>query len=129
MANTTNVIITKTARQKMVKARAGAITLPKIVGMAFGEGGVDTSGSVLPPTEDQAALRKEIFRKNIDGYSFVADTTCRYECTLEETELAGKYISEIALYDAEGDILCIKSFTKKGKDSDLSMTFTLDDVF
>lgn len=129
MANTTNVIITKTARQKMVKARAGAITLPKVVGMAFGEGGVDTSGNVLPPTEDQATLRKEIFRKNIDGYSFVADTTCRYECTLEETELAGKYISEIALYDAEGDILCIKSFTKKGKDSDLSMTFTLDDVF
>ena len=31
-----NVIITKTARKKLVQARAGIITLPKIVGMAFG---------------------------------------------------------------------------------------------
>ena len=31
-----NVIITKTARKKLVQARAGAITLPKIVGMVFG---------------------------------------------------------------------------------------------
>ena len=35
-----NVVITKKARENLVKARAGAITLPKIIGMAFGEGGV-----------------------------------------------------------------------------------------
>ena len=29
-----NVIITKTARKKFVQARAGIISLPKIVGMA-----------------------------------------------------------------------------------------------
>ena len=34
-----NVVITKTAREKLVKARAGVIVLPKIVGMAFGNGG------------------------------------------------------------------------------------------
>lgn len=42
-----NVIITKSARKKMVQARAGAITLPKIVGMAFGSGGVDSAGNVV----------------------------------------------------------------------------------
>lgn len=129
MANGTNVVVTKIARKKMVQARAGDIILPKIVGMAFGEGGVDESGNVIPTTEEQAALNKEIYRKEIDGHSFVSETTCRYECTLAETELAGKYISEAALYDADGDILCIKSFSMKGKDSDMSMTFTLDDVF
>lgn len=124
-----NVIITKTARKKLVQARAGAITLPKIVGMAFGSGGVDGSGNVVAPTENQTALKNELFRKAINGYSFVSDTTCRYECTLSESELAGEYISEIGLYDATGDIVCIKTFTKKGKDSDIEMTYTLDDVF
>lgn len=124
-----NVIITKTARKKLVQARAGAITLPKIVGMAFGSGGVDGSGNVVAPTENQTALKNELFRKAINGYSFVSDTTCRYECTLSESELAGEYISEIGLYDAAGDIVCIKTFTKKGKDSDIEMTYTLDDVF
>lgn len=35
----------------------------------------------------------------------------------------------IGLYDSAGDIVCIKTFTKKGKDSDIEMTYTLDDVF
>lgn len=124
-----NVIITKKARQNMVKARAGALALPKITGMAFGDGGVDTEGAVIKPAEDQAALANELFRKVVNGFEFVNDTTCRYECTLTEPELAGKDISEVGLYDANGDIVCIKNFKSKGKDSDMEMTFTLDDVF
>lgn len=124
-----NVVITKKARENLVKARAGAIELPKIVGMAFGNGGAGEDGTVIAPTEDQAALTNELYRKEVDGYEFVGDTTCRYECTLSETELAGEDISEIGLYDANGDIICIKTFTAKGKDDDLEMTFTIDDIF
>lgn len=124
-----NVIITKAARKKMVQARAGVIALPKIVGMAFGDGGTDASGNVIAPSESQSALKHELYRKPIDGYAFTSDTTCRYECTLSETELAGEVISEIGLYDASGDIVCIKTFKDKGKDDDLEMTYTLDDVF
>lgn len=124
-----NVIITKKAREKLVKARAGAITLPVIVGMAFGDGGVDPEGEVIPPSETQTGLTNELFRKPIDGYSFPEDTICRYECTLEESELAGEYISEIGLYDEDGDILCVKTFKKKGKDDDVEQTYTLDDIF
>lgn len=126
---TENVIITVTAREKMVKARAGAITLPKIVGMVFGNGGVDASGNVIAPTEDQTALTSELYRKPVSGYTFPVATTCRYECTLTESELAGEDISEVGLYDEDGDIVCIKTFKAKGKDADLEMTFTLDDVF
>lgn len=126
---TENVIITKTARSKLVKARAGAITLPRIVGMVFGSGGVDSGGNVMPPADNQTELTEEVYRKEIDGYTFPSDTTCRYECRLGETELSGAYISEIGLYDEDGDIVCIKTFTRKGKDGDLEMTFTLDDVF
>ena len=126
---TENVIITVTARRKMVQARAGAISLAKIVGMVFGSGGVDASGNVIAPTEDQTELNHEIFRKEVSGYTFISETTCRYECVLSEPEMAGEYISEIGLYDEDGDIACIKTFTKKGKDADLEMAFTLDDVF
>ncbi|MBQ9720313.1 MAG: phage tail protein [Oscillospiraceae bacterium] len=126
---TENVIITVTARKKMVQARAGDIVLPKLVGMAFGNGGVDASGNVVAPTEDQTELKSELFRKAVDGHSYPSETTCRYECMLTEAELAGEKISEIGLYDADGDLACIKTFTEKGKDADLEMTFTLDDVF
>ncbi len=124
-----NVVITKTAREKLVKARAGAIVLPKITGMAFGNGGVDVDGAVVPPSETQEGLTNEIFRKEIDGYSFPEDTVCRYECTLGYAELAGEEISEIGLYDEDGDIVCIKTFMRKGKDSDVEQTYALDDVF
>ncbi len=124
-----NVIITKKARENLVKARAGAIQLPKIVGMVFGDGGVDASGNVIPPTESQSGLSNEIFRKEIDGYSFPADTTCRYECTLTESEMAGEEISEIGLYDENGDVVCVKTFKRKGKDDDVEQTYTLDDIF
>lgn len=129
VAGSKNVIITKKAREKLVKARAGAIVLPAVVGMVFGDGGIDPDGKVIPPTESQEALIHEIFRKEIDGYSFPEDTTCRYICTLSDTELAGESLSEVGLYDTEGDIVCIKTFLAKGKDEDLEMTFTLDDIF
>ena len=127
--NNKNVVVTKKAREKLVKARAGVIELPRIVGMTFGDGGVDVDGNVIPPAETQSQLTAELLRKEIDGYSFPDDTTCKYECTLTESELAGEEISEIGLYDADGDIVCIKTFMRKGKDSDVEQTYTLADMF
>lgn len=48
---------------------------------------------------------------------------------LKESELPGAAISEIGLYDADGDIVTIKRFTAKGKDADISMTFYINDTF
>ncbi|MCI8565960.1 MAG: hypothetical protein HFI39_06530 [Lachnospiraceae bacterium] len=126
-----NVVITKKARRKLVLARAGAANLPPIAGMAFGSGGVDESGEVIAPTEDQEQLLSELGRKEIEFYSLLENepATVRYECTLQKTELANQEISEIGLYDADGDMVCIKTFKAKGKDEDLEMTFVLDDVF
>lgn len=124
-----NVVITKNARMKLVKARAGVITLPRVVGMAFGNGGVNADGTVIEPPDTQTALAGELFRKPVDGYSFPEDCICRYECTPLENELAGAEISEIGLYDEDGDIVCIKNFTRKGKDDDVEQTYVLDDIF
>ncbi len=124
-----NVVITRNARMKLAKARAGAITLPRVVGMAFGNGGVNADGTVIEPPDSQTALVGELLRKPVDGYSFPEDCICRYECTLLENELAGAEISEIGLYDEDGDIVCIKNFTRKGKDDDVEQTYVLDDIF
>lgn len=129
MAENNNVIITEKAREKLVKARAGAIQLPKVVGMAFGNGGVDAGGTIIPPAESQTGLANEIYRKEIDRFTFPENTRCRYECRLTESELAGEEISELGLYDADGDVICVKAFMRKGKDGDVEQTYTLDDVF
>ena len=110
MAGTT---VTTLAKKKMVKARAGISSLPKIVGMAFGDGGVDSGGTVKPHSADQNTLHHELLRKNVDGYEVLSDTKIRYRCTLAENELANTYISEVGLYDADGDMVAMKAFLKK----------------
>ena len=107
MAGTT---VTTLAKKKMVKARAGISSLPKIVGMAFGDGGVDSGGTVKPHSADQNTLHHELLRKNVDGYEVLSDTKIRYRCTLAENELANTYISEVGLYDADGDMVAMKAF-------------------
>ena len=48
LATEKNVIITRKSRENIVKARAGVIELPKIAGMAFGNGGTDENGNAYP---------------------------------------------------------------------------------
>ena len=50
MAETT---ITTKAKKKMLEARAGIAALPKIVGMVFGDGGVDERDEIVPHSPDQ----------------------------------------------------------------------------
>lgn len=124
-----NQITTLAARRKMLLARNGKKELPPIVGFAFGSGGLDADGAVIPPMEDESKLRNEVLRKPYDSFSFLSETSCRYFCTLEEGELTGTVISEVGLYDEEGDILSIKRFLGQGKDADVSMTYWIEDIF
>ena len=73
--------------------------------------------------------QNELLRKPVDNFVAVSSTCYRYKCTLEESELAGKDINEIALYDAENDLVAIKTFRNKGKDDDMEMIFEIDDTF
>lgn len=126
MAGTT---VTTKAKKKMLEARAGIAALPKIEGMAFGTGGVNSAGDIVTHSPDQNALHKEVLRKAIDGYTVVSDTKIRYSCTLTASELVGEYISEVGLYDAQGDFVAFKAFMKKGKDGDMEAIFECDDTF
>lgn len=121
-------VITVKAREKMAKARAGVIQLPIITGMAFGDGGVNEAGAVLEPSGTSTTLGNELLRKEIDGFEQIDTTSFRYKCTIAKSELAGKKISEAALYDADGELVGIKNFSPKGKDADMEMIFEIDDL-
>lgn len=124
----TKAITTTIAKKKMLLARAGQQELPAITQMVFGSGGVNLAGEVLEPSEGQQELNEEIYRKDIEKVEIVSDTQIRYYCTLNENELIDKDISEIALADADGDLVTIKNFKAKGKDSDFQMIFKINDT-
>ncbi len=124
-----NAIITVTARKAMVKARAGLGTLPTIIKMAFGDGGVDAQGDPIAPASTATALNNELMRKDLTAVTPLSDTTVQYACRLTTSELAGTDISEIALVDSNGDLACIKTFPAKSKDNTEALTFTIDDIF
>lgn len=128
--NTDNSIITLARRIKTCRASSGAAPkLPPITHIALGDGGVDADGKPIPPTETQTALHNEIARYPVEAVTYPEQTTARYSITVPKPDLPGKFISEAAMVDEEGDLSGIKTMLAKGKDEGTSMTFELDDKF
>lgn len=121
MASTTT--ITKLGKYKILKARAGIKALPAVTQMAFGNGAAGT------PSENDNTLKNELLRKDLTSIMQVTDTNFRYVCTLTTAELANATINELALCDAEGDLVMIRTCADKNKDDDEEMTFEFDDKF
>lgn len=122
-------IVTKIARQKMAEARNGKAQLPPIQKIALGDGGVDREGNPVAPSEDQEGLNNELLRRDYDVSEQLTDTSFRYRIDLKEGELDGKSVSEIALYDSEGDMLSVKTFLPKLIEDDMEVSFEVDDIF
>lgn len=122
-------VIAKVGKTKLCKAHAGDISLPKIVKMALGDGGVDASGNVIDTTGEEISLRSELLKRNIDSHTYPNDTTCRYSMRLGKSDLANKHISEQGLFDEEGDLIAYKTFLPKGKDADMEFVFEMDEIF
>lgn len=123
-------VVTNTAKAKMVKVRAGMIdNLPKIVGIAFGDG-AKTGTAYRTPLPTDTSLQNELLRQEVDSAVLQDDgISVLYTCVLAKGTLAGKSINELALYDNDGDLVAIKSFTDKGKDSDMEMGFSVLDKY
>ena len=102
-----------------------------IAQMGWGDGGVDESGTPKVVTGEETALFSELMRKDVEEPVYVNDghTTCRYASTLEDNDLVGKEISEIALYDSDGDMVMIQTFTRKGKDEGIPHKYEVDEIF
>lgn len=122
-------VMTVKGREKICKAHAGDLTLPQITYMAFGSGGVNEGGSVIETTGNETELGKELLRKTISSHSFIQPATMRYTVRIEKAELANQSISEMGLFDSEGDLVAYKTFLPKGKDGDMEFEFNMDEIF
>ena len=120
-------IRTLISRTKLAKSRAGEIALPKIAGIALGDG-AEKTGPIRAPLETDNKLNNELIRKKC-SCTKISDTSYRYRIELEKSELGGKTINEAALYDADGDLVAIRVFKGKPKDDDMEMGFEYDDIF
>ncbi|EZH67886.1 hypothetical protein DH09_08155 [Bacillaceae bacterium JMAK1] len=121
-------VTTLYAREQMAKARAEGEALTTVLQMAFGNGGLDTDGSPMAPTGEEQKLENEIFRKDIDSYE-LDGVRVKYKCTLEELELAGENINELALVDEEGNFTALRRMGNKFKDGDIEFVFEIDDIY
>lgn len=124
-------VITIVGRRKLCKAHSGDLSLPKITQMAWGDGGVLDDGTPKQTTGEEAGLYNLLLKKDIQSHVYTdeAETTCRYTATLEAEELASKEISEMGLYDADGDLIAYRTFLRKGKDADIPQIYDMDEIF
>lgn len=124
-------VITVTGRRKLCMAHAGDAELPAITRMAWGSGGVDSDGQPLATTGNEIGLYQELMAKDIESHVYVGEgeTTCRYTATLEAGDLSGESISEMGLYDADGDLVAYRTFLPKGKDADILQIYDMDEIF
>ena len=124
-------VITAVGRKKLCMAHAGDIELPVITQMAWGSGGADETGQPIDTTGNEISLYQELLRKDIESHSYVNEekTTCRYTATLEAGELDNSYISEMGLYDEDGDLIAYRTFMRKGKDADIPQIYDMDEIF
>lgn len=124
-----DAIMTVQGREKLVNARSGDATLSSITHMAFGNGAIDETGSLIAPLNTDIVLKNELLRKPIATHTYPLPTSCRYRGVIDKDELVGENINEIALVDSDGDLVAIKVFLDKVKDENSELVFELDDTF
>lgn len=131
MAENTMGVITVTARKKLCESHAGDRELPKIAKIAWGDGGVEEDGTPKTASGNEIGLYHELLKKDVESHVYVGEnhTTCRYTATLEAGELTGKEISEMGLFDADGDLVAYRTFMRKGKDADIPQIYDMDEIF
>ena len=124
-------VITAIGRRKLCMAHAGDATLPPITKMAWGNGGIGDDGQPRGTTGNEIGLYSELLIKDIENHEYVNDeqTTCRYTATLEAGELDGEEISEMGLFDADGDLIIYRTFGRKWKDADIPQIYRMDEIF
>lgn len=124
----TKNVITKKRRMKMAAASHTTGQIAKISHIALGSGGVTADGDVIEPLAENVQLNNEIIRKAYASSQKVSDTAYAYTIKLEEDELVGSFISELALIDEDGDVAAFSNFLPKGKD-ETEVTFTIEDIY
>lgn len=88
----------------------------------------EAAPKVIETLAENVALKKEVVRKPYTSSTKTSDTSYEYTIKLEEDELVGTFISEMALIDEDGDVVAFSNFLAKGKD-ETEVTFTIEDNY
>ena len=112
----------------MAEASHTTGSIAKITHIALGSGGVNADGTVIVPLAENVELKSEVVRKPYTSSAKTSDTSYEYTIKLEENELVGTFISEMALIDEDGDVVAFSNFLAKGKD-ETEVTFTIEDNY
>lgn len=106
-------------RKRMAKQSAGGPAVSKIAYMAFGDRGFDPKTlRAIQPSENQVSLNNEVMRKPLTTVAQEDELSVTGRGMIEGSEMVGVQISEAALIDADGNLLGIKNFAPKIKESD-----------
>ncbi len=124
-----DAVITKKGREKLCRAHAGDLNLPRLKYIAYGDGGADENQIALPTTGEEVSLRNERFRIELDSHNYPIPTTCQYESELDKSDLANVFLSEMGIFDEEEDLIIYKTFLPKGKDDDMLFNFSIKEIF
>lgn len=127
--STENTVTTIKTREKFAKAHAGQIALPTITQIAFGDGGHNVLDEPIPPTDDLVIVPGEFIKKDVETVELPVDITIRVTGALDFTEGIGKRVSAVGLYDSDGDLVGVKTFTPKNKDADTRLEIEWDEQF
>lgn len=128
---TENTVTTQIARDKFAHAHGGDDTLTAITEIAFGNGGHDAgTGEPIPPDDTATTVPGELIKKAIDSHSYPVATTLEIVGNVDDIELGTGYeISSCGLYDADGDLIAIKTFSPKTMSADMIIEVTWDELF
>lgn len=94
----------------------GAAILP-VHSMAFGTGGHDIDEEALPPDVTATGLNNQVLIKALNSITQVDEFSVTAKGSIEADEANGFAISEAGLFDIEGNLIGIKNFSPKHKDS------------
>lgn len=100
-------------RRRLASTMAGEIAY-----MAFGDGGHNSDLTAKAPDPEQKALNNEVMRKRLIAVVQEDDFSTTGRGMLDYDELVGYAISEAALISEDGDVIGIKNFAPKVKESD-----------
>ena len=105
-------------RKRLAKHMADNSTLPPIAFMAFGDGGHNTDMTPKSPSATATALAHEVLRKPLALITQEDLFSTTGKGTVEANELVGVSISEAGLLDSAGQLVGLKTFAPKHKESD-----------
>ncbi|MGO2878522.1 MAG: phage tail-collar fiber domain-containing protein [Halomonas sp.] len=105
-------------RRRLASTMAGGAPVKKVAFMAFGDGGHNADLTAKSPDPEQTTLNNELLRKPLTATVQEDDFSVTGRGLLDYEDLIGYAISEAALLNEDGDMIGVKNFAPKVKESD-----------